>query len=146
VNNAASASACSDASEQVTVSPKGNTGVQANTQPVKPKTTPKPATPTVIHGPGAGCVPSTFSAYVTGADIKQVTFYLNKKKLGVVKKSKNGRYTIQVSSKGLKSGEYRVIARVEKSTGTGSKAKTTNQSATLIFYTCSRSPKPQFTG
>ncbi len=137
--NGSAATACSDAGESVIVRPPAHKGNVPNVVP------PPPINRAVIHGPGAGCVPKTFQAYVTGNGIKKVTFYEDTNKLGTVTKADSkGRYTITVDSSKLKSGEYRVVARVMFNSAKG-KAPLT-QPATLLFYTCPKSPKPQFTG
>ena len=96
-NNSA-ATACNDPNEQTTIA----------TQLVKGSCVPSPV---VLRGLSAK-VRTAVSVHVTALGVKSVTFYLDGRKLKTVTRSKNQRYSIKVSARGLGYGRHRLQVRV----------------------------------
>ena len=86
-HNNSAATACNDPNEQTSIA----------TQLVKGSCVPSPV---VLRGLSAK-VRTAVSVHVTALGVKSVTFYLDGRKLKTVTKSKNQRYSIKVSARGL---------------------------------------------
>ena len=92
-----------------------------------------------------GCATAQYaSASVAGNQIRRVTFYVNGKKVKTLtKKNAGSTYRLRYRVKSLKVGAYKVRARVEFVTASGTKAKDLK----LQFSRCApRVVKPTFTG
>lgn len=92
-----------------------------------------------------GCATAQYaSASVAGSQIRRVTFYVNGKKVKTLtKKNAGSTYRLRYRVKSLKVGAYKVRARVEFVTASGTKAKNLR----LQFSRCKpRVVKPTFTG
>jgi hypothetical protein len=92
-----------------------------------------------------GCATAQYAnAYVTGKQIRRVTFYVNGRKVKTLTKpDKIKRYLLRYTVKPLKIGSYKVRARVEFTPASGTAAKTFN----LQFSRCApRGVSPTFTG
>ena len=92
-----------------------------------------------------GCATERFaSAYVTGSQIRRVTFQVNGRKVKTLTKPNVGRrYQLRYTVKPLKVGSYKVRARVEYSAASRTSPKTFN----LQFSRCAkRGVRPVFTG
>jgi|SRR5215211_1094299 len=95
---------------------------------------------------GARTCPTTaFLARVTGRRIRQVTFTIDGRRLGTVRRADAiGRWKIRVNPRGLRTGTHRVRARVQFVSGAGN-ART----LTMSFRTCAApaaQAEPNFTG
>jgi hypothetical protein len=92
-----------------------------------------------------GCATAQYAnAYITGSQIRRVTFYVNGKKVKTVSKPDAvRRYLLRYTVKPLKIGSYKVRARVEFTPASRTSAKTFN----LQFSRCApRGVLPTFTG
>jgi hypothetical protein len=98
----------------------------------------------VLHGP-KGC-PDTnaVAATVTGKRIAKVTFYVDNKKVKTLTKpNKGGGWSLSVNMRKIAYGGHRVVAKVEFTKSSGTKAKTLR----LSFNRCgANNVRPQFTG
>ena len=92
-----------------------------------------------------GCASAKYSrAIVTGSNIKQVTFYVNGKKVKTLTKPNSGKnYQLRYRTSSLKYGTYKVRATVQFVTGATPRSRNLN----LQFNRCRpRVIKPKFTG
>ena len=92
-----------------------------------------------------GCATAHYAqAYVTGKQIKRVTFYVNGRKVKTLNKANDSsRYRLRYTVKPLKVGSYKVRARVEFTSASRTSPKTFN----LQFSRCApRGVLPSFTG
>jgi uncharacterized repeat protein (TIGR01451 family) len=92
-----------------------------------------------------GCASAKYSrAIVTGSNIKQVTFYVNGKKVRTLTKPNSGRnYQLRYRTSSLKYGTYKVRAKVQFVAG----ASPQSRNLDLQFNRCRpRVIKPKFTG
>jgi uncharacterized repeat protein (TIGR01451 family) len=113
-----------------------------------PPTAPPPHPPQPVvrgaasaHGPSE-CVVSNARVYVTGRQIKSVTFYLDGPKVKIVKRpDKKGRYLININAGKLRSGVHRVRIVVVFVPSSKTKSKTM-----YVLVDRCRPPRPLFTG
>ncbi len=92
-----------------------------------------------------GCAASRYAkAAVTGNAIKQVTFYVNGKKVKTLTKANSGKnFQVLFTTKSLKYGTYKVQAKVQFKANAVPSSRTLN----LQFSRCRpRVIKPKFTG
>jgi hypothetical protein len=92
-----------------------------------------------------GCATAKYAnAYVTGRQIRRVTFYVNGRKVKTLTRpDRVKRYLLRYTVKPMKVGTYKVRARVEFTRASGSSPKTFN----LQFSRCApRGVSPTFTG
>ena len=92
-----------------------------------------------------GCASSAYAkARVTGKQIRRVTYYVNGKKVKTLTKPNAGTaYELRYRTSSLKVGSYRVRAKVQFTSASGTPAKTLS----LQFSRCKvRAVSPQFTG
>jgi uncharacterized repeat protein (TIGR01451 family) len=81
------------------------------------------------------------TASVAGKEIAFVTFYVDGKKVKVVRKPVGGRYTLSVDARKLEKGAHKVKAVVTFNSGVTPKKRTLS----LTFFRCAAA-KPKFTG
>jgi hypothetical protein len=97
-----------------------------------------------LHGP-SGC-PDTnaVAATVTGKKITKVTFYVDGRKVKTLTKpNKGGGWSLSVNMRKVAYGSHRVVAKVEFTKASGTKAKRLR----LSFSRCgANNVRPQFTG
>jgi hypothetical protein len=125
--------------------PAAQTGV-APAQQVAGVTTTSRARPgsARLRGPSACARTRTFSATVTGSQIRRVTFFVGGKKVRTVTKAdRNGRWTVSLRTSSLRPGANTVRAQVVFTTASKTKARTLRISVTNC---AARSVSPQFTG
>jgi hypothetical protein len=127
-NNAA-ATVCNDPAEQTTIA----------AQQVRGSCVPSPV---VLRGLSAK-VRTAVSVHVTALGVKSVTFYLDGRKLKTVTKSKNQRYSIKVSARGLGYGRHRLQVRVTMRNAT---CATVAAAGAFVKVKPILIRRPQFTG
>jgi hypothetical protein len=127
-HHAAVAGACNDPAEQASVAVAVVKGSCV-------------ASPVTLRGVSAR-VHRQLTVHVTAAGIKSVTFYLDGRKLATVTKARNHRYSLTISTRGLRYGVHRLSAKV-----TTSSASCTRAAAAGTFVKV-RTPTivPKFTG
>jgi uncharacterized repeat protein (TIGR01451 family) len=131
---------------KVTGTDKNGRKVDATDDARTPLTQPQiavlPATASV-KGP-SGCVPKSFNVYVKGDGIKQVTYYVDGKKLKrVTKPLKNGRWQVSINPAGKSFGTHKVTAKIQFNANTKAKTRTLR----LTFQRCAKkAASPKFTG
>jgi hypothetical protein len=128
-HNNSAATACNDPAEQTTIA----------TQLVKGSCVPSPV---VLRGLSAK-VRTAVSVHVTAIGVKSVTFYLDGRKLKTVTKSKNQRYAIKVSARGLGYGRHRLQVKVAMRNAT---CATVAASGAFVKVKPTIIRRPQFTG
>jgi hypothetical protein len=96
-----------------------------------------------LRGP-SGCVSGPFLARVSGRQIAQVTFFVDRKRHRTVKaKAGQTMFSLRINARGQGVGMHRVIAEVRFSADSATKARTLR----LVYQRCSDTPgRPRFTG
>src|SRR5262249_53274803 len=111
---------------------------------VAPSTVPPPKPVRGVasaHGPSE-CVVSNAQVYITGRQIKSVTFYLDGRKVKTLTRSdRKGRHLINIDARKLPSGVHRIRIVVVFVPSSKTKSKTLH----VIVARC-RPPRPLFTG
>jgi hypothetical protein len=93
------------------------------------------------HGPSE-CVVSNAQVYVTGRQIKSVTFYLDGPNVKTVTRpDKKGRYLININTRNMRAGVHRIKTVVNFVPSSKTKSKTMY----VVVARC-RPPRPVFTG
>jgi hypothetical protein len=131
--------------QNVPVSPSGGVSPSGDVSPVTPSGGVTARKGTARISGTVGCAAGTFAvSSVRGSQIKRVTFFVNGKKVQTLTKPNAGtQYRYRARTTSLKFGSYKVRARVEFVTASGTKAKDLR----LTYSRCKpRVVRPQFTG
>jgi Bacterial Ig domain len=129
---------------------------EQTTTPNEQTTTPNEQTPIPSQLVKGACVPSpvvlrglsskvrtAVSVHVTAIGVKSVTFYLDGRKLKTVTQSKNQRYSLKVSARGLGYGRHRLQVKVTMRNAT---CATAAASRAFVKVKPTIIRRPQFTG
>jgi hypothetical protein len=131
--------------QEVPVSPSGGVSPSGSVQPVTPSGGVSARRGSARISGTVGCAAGTYAvSSVRGSQIRRVTFFVNGKKVQTLTKPNAGtQYRYRARTTSLKFGTYKVRARVEFVTASGTKAKDLR----LTYSRCKpRVVKPQFTG
>ncbi|KKK78733.1 hypothetical protein LCGC14_2840590, partial [marine sediment metagenome] len=92
----------------------------------------------------SGCAPGSFRMRVRGTRIAKVTFYLNGRRIGTLRKPNRGKsYAATIRRNRLRVGSNRVKARVDFTAGSASTRKTVRRT---VRRCARKAVRPKFTG